>query len=188
MKGISMNQYKKAIALLLVLLLVLPAFGCGRSENATGSAAINDEASAPAVDDGNPTIIIDTVHAAPGDKSVTVTASVKNNPGILGMTLCVSYDESVLTLKSAENGEALSVLNYTAPGTLKSSSTFLWDAIELSDEDVRDGTILTMTFAVSKDAEAGTYPVILSYGEDDIFDGNLDSVYFYRIDGAVVVD
>lgn len=175
------------MALLLVLLLVCPLFGCGKPEGTEGSMASNKAASEPVIDGNDPTIVVDQVNAAPGDKSVTVSAFVKNNPGIMGMTLCISYDETVLKMKSAKNGEALSMLTYTAPGKLKGSYTHLWDATDLSDDDIRDGTILTMTFKVSADAPAGTYPIIVTFGEDDIFNGDMESVGFNVINGAVVV-
>lgn len=157
--------------------------------DAVGNSVVSADAvltaTEPVVDD-SPTIAVETVKAAPGDTSVTVVVSVKNNPGIMGMGLCVSYDESALTMKSAKNGEALSMLTYTAPGKLQSGYTHLWDAMDLSDDDIRDGAILVLTFDVAADA-AGTYPIELSYNDGDIFDGNLDSVDFTIVNGAVVV-
>lgn len=82
-----------------------------------------------------------------------VDISIKNNPGILGCKLTVNYD-SRLVLKSANAGEAFSALTLTKPGVLENSCSFVWDAIELSSKDIKDGVILTLTFDVPADAKS----------------------------------
>ena len=79
-----------------------------------------------------------------------VDVSIKNNPGILGCKLTVKYD-SRLVLKSANAGEAFAALTLTKPGVLENSCNFVWDAIELSPENIKDGVILTLTFDVPAD-------------------------------------
>lgn len=101
-----------------------------------------------------PAISIDSVTAIPGD-TVEMDVSIANNPGILGATLTVSFQEG-LTLTKATAGEAFSVLSMTKPGKFTSPCNFVWDGQSIDASDIKDGVILTLTFAVSEDVESGT--------------------------------
>ena len=137
----------------------------------------------------NPLIQVGAVSAKPGDKDVTVKVMVRNNPGILGMILTLRYDSKALTLKSASNGKAFKdVLKLTKPGELTDGCRFLWDGLELTEDQIKDGDILTLTFDVSKKAKAGDHVVLVSYDEGDIIDGNLETLKMGVIDGKVTVN
>lgn len=121
-------------------------------------------------------IVVDNVYAKPGDE-VQVSVTLNNNPGVLGMALTVYYDETNLTLQSIENGEAFQdVLDLTPSKTLNSGIRFLWDGIDIAENDIKDGTILTMNFKVNGNAQEGIYPITLKYSDGDIVDKNLASV------------
>ena len=107
------------------------------------------------------------------DADVTMKVFIENNPGISGAQLIVSCDER-LTLVSAENGDAFSALAYTPPGYFRNSTIFLWDSQEISDEDIKDGLLLTLTFHVAAEA-LGDIPVSISYESGNIF-GAADAV------------
>lgn len=138
--------------------------------------------------DDTPTFIVNSVNAKAGDRNVIVAVSVKNNPGILGMTLSVQYDESVMTLTNASNGAALSnVLNFTSANVLKSGCNFVWDGQEISADSIKNGEILLLTFNISETAVSGSYPISISYRTGDIIDGNLDSVAFEIENGKITI-
>lgn len=101
-----------------------------------------------------PAISIDSVTAIPGD-TIEMDVSIANNPGILGATLTVSFQEG-LTLTKATAGEAFSVLSMTKPGKYTSPCNFVWDGQSIDASDIKDGVILTLTFAVSEDVASGT--------------------------------
>lgn len=123
-----------------------------------------------------PLISINDVSAKAGDE-IQVSITLKNNPGILGMVLAIYYDETNLTLQSVENGEAFKdVLDLTTSQTLASGSRFLWDGIDISENDIKDGTALIMNFKINSGAQAGKYPITLKYSDGDIVDKNLISV------------
>ena len=123
------------------------------------------------------TLSVNKASASAGDKNVTVRILVKNNPGILGMRLSVSYDESVLTLTDASNGDAVSsVLTLTKARTLHSGCNFVWDGIEIGAADIKDGAVLELQFQVSDSAAAGKYPITIRYNSDDIVDNDLQSL------------
>ena len=110
-----------------------------------------DQAEKPVeiVPNTEPTIIVDSVTAKSGE-DVQVIARIENNPGILGMTLTANYDESFLTLESVENGEAFNgILDLTTSKDLKSGSRFVWDGVDISDDNIKNGTMLIMNFKVS---------------------------------------
>lgn len=131
---------------------------------------------------------VESVKASAGDKLVTVRISVKDNPGILGMRFSVSYDESVLTLTGASNGDAVSdVLTLTKARTLRSGCNFVWDGIEISAADIKDGAVLELQFHVSDSAAAGKYPITIRYNSDDIVDNDLQSLSPYIQNGYILI-
>lgn len=135
----------------------------------------------------SPEIVVDNVEASPGEE-VQMAVSVKNNPGILGMTLTMYYDEEKCTLISAESGAALNdVLDFTPSKTLNSGVRFLWDGIEISDEEVKDGDILLLTFKVSENAEHGICPITVKYFDEDIVANDLSGIYPYVKNGQILI-
>lgn len=131
-----------------------------------------------------PTIDVDIVSACAG-KTATVAISINNNPGILGASFEVSYDEK-LTLLSVESGEALSTLAYTAPGTLTNPCSFGWDGIDVADKT--NGVVLTLTFKVPDDAQIGdSYEINVSYDNGSIFDEKMQSLNFDIVSGSIEI-
>lgn len=131
---------------------------------------------------------VESVKASAGDKLVTVRISVKDNSGILGMRFSVSYDESVLTLTGALNGDAVSrILTLTKAKTLCSGCNFVWDGIEIDTEDVKDGTVLELQFRVSDSAAAGNYPITIRYNSGDIVDNDLQKLSPYIQNGYISI-
>ena len=148
----------------------------GGNVSSGGSTENEQPIVTPEPDDNIPRIVMNTVSGNAGD-TVTVIAEVKNNPGILGMILTAQYDEKALKLESVENGAAISnVLTLTASKELKSGTRFVWDGVEIGEEDIKDGSILVMNFKILNTAEEGSHMVNLSYADGDIIDNNLESV------------
>ena len=136
--------------------------------------------------DTTPTFTVESKSANKGEKSVTVAVSVKNNPGILGMTLSVEYDESVMSLVDAQSGAALSdVLNFTKANVLTSGCNFVWDGQDISSENIKNGEILLLTFDIADDALSGSYPISVSYTDGDIIDMNLNIASFEIENGNI---
>ena len=135
----------------------------------------------------SPTIVVDKVHAKAGDE-VQVAVDLKCNPGVLGMTITLYYDDTKCSLIKAENGEILKdVLNLTTSKTLDSGARFVWDGIEITEEDIKDGEILLLTFKVNSNADIGSCPITLKYFDDDIIDNNLTGVYPYVKNGEIII-
>ncbi len=133
-----------------------------------------------------PTVTVDSVHAHQGDTRVVVPVMIKSNPGVLGMTLSVSYDEKGLTLVGAENGEAFAdVLSMTHSRSYASGCLFTWDGVELTSEGVKDGTILTLYFDVAPDTTG--IQSVAARCSSPAFDADLNEVELVIEDGKVIV-
>lgn len=170
-----MKKVQKLISLLLAIFMVatiIPSASImAMAQTGTSSA----------------TVTVEKVNALPG-KTVNVNVSISGNPGVLGATLNVEYDESVLTLVSATAGDAFKTLSMTAPGKYGSPCRFGWDGVEINDSDIKDGTFLILSFLVSNDAEVDTeYPVKVSAESSDWTDKNLQPVELTIVNGAVNV-
>ena len=130
------------------------------------------------------TISGEKVVSAP-DSDVSVQVYIENNPGISGAELIVSYDER-LTLVAAENGDAFSGLTYVAPSYFRNPTIFMWDSESISDEDIQDGLLLTLTFHVAEGV-VGDIPVGISYESGNIFDKDLQELELTTVNGVITV-
>ncbi len=139
-----------------------------------------------AAGDGKTVVTVESVSAIPGD-TFDVKVDLKNNPGIIGAVFKVSYDTG-LELVDAKSGGAFEKLSMTKPGVFTSPCQFMWDALELSESDVKDGNILILTFKMSENASAGSeLNISLTYSDGDIIDTDLKSVPIDVVDGKVSV-
>ena len=162
-------KIKKSISLLLSIVLILSVF-----------APISVFA------DGNPVITVQSVAETAGS-TVNIAVTIKNNPGILGATLKFSYDDN-LTLLNASSGEAFSALTMTKPGNLSSPCNFVWDGQDLNDDDIKDGNVITLKFAINENTAAGTKCMInVSYDSGDIVDKNLSAINPELVNGCITV-
>ena len=126
------------------------------------------------------------VEAKEGDE-VLVSVYVKNNPGIIGALLSINYDEEVLTLNEAKVGDAFSLLKITTPGEYKSGCSFLWNAANITDEDIKDGTILNLYFTVRENTDSGKYGIALNCKKENIVDKDLNTIEPKIKNGAIVI-
>lgn len=131
-------------------------------------------------------ISVESKTVVPGEQ-VKVNVTIKNNPGIIGATLEISYDKG-LTLVDASNGEAFSYLTMTKPGKMNSPCKFMWNGQDFKENDLKDGNILTLTFSVSKDVEAGKpLAVNAKISDGDFYDENLNYVEASIENGDITV-
>lgn len=79
-------------------------------------------------------------------KEITLTLALENNPGIAGLSVSLSYNTSVFTLKDVKNGALFS--GFT-PG-----KNYVFDN---SGNVTADGTLAQFTFSVNENAPAGVY-------------------------------
>lgn len=133
-----------------------------------------------------PIISVQSTSAVPNSE-VRVDIHIENNVGILGATLKVAFDDK-LSLVGSQSGEAFSYLTMTKPGKLVSPCKFVWDGLEYSNSDLKNGTILTLLFKVAETAKDGDeLPVSISAGSNDFYDNNLKSISVSTQNGNVSV-
>lgn len=126
-----------------------------------------------------PELTIDSADVTPGE-TFDVKVNIENNPGIVSANLKFTFDEG-LTLIGATNGDVFSTLTYIPPkqlssgGQITSGCQFAWTGFDIADADIKDGTILTLSFELSDEAEIGdTFDVFISSELGDIVDKDLN--------------
>lgn len=134
-----------------------------------------------------PQIIVNNAATFSGTGTIEVKLTLENNPGILGMTLQIDYYSRYFSLIKSENGTALNMLSFTKPGRFESPCKFSWDGIDISESDICDGIILTLTFEVSENIQQGVYPITLTYEEDGIIDRDLHPTDVNIKQGCIVI-
>ena len=155
------------IAALILFVVALPGVGMSAFEK-----AFADEPGK------NPTFVLADLAAAAGER-VDVELRVDNNPGILGATIVVTYDDG-LVLRDVANGEAFLPLSMTKPAQYESGCKIHWDAADIDSRDVKDGVIATLSFDVAADAVNGNHVIQVkadkSNGSIDVYDYDLTTV------------
>ncbi len=126
----------------------------------------------PVVPHGSATLTVGSVSGDIGD-TVEVTIDLTENTGLSTALLRVAYDAG-LTLTGITNGSILTAEGGAAPSWstapedfAKNPYTVLWDG-DLSETTTATGTLVTLTFKISDEAELGdTYTVRVLTDEDN---------------------
>ena len=75
-----------------------------------------------------------------------------------------------------------------ATGSKTMTSPFIISWFSTASEDeTTNGVIATLTFKVKEDVEAGSYPISLTYDENNVFDSTFTNIAFAIDNGDVVV-
>lgn len=164
---------KRLISLLLAAVMLFSMISAVSAEN---TVAENAE---------TPVIAAQEVWGKAGTM-VEVNVTITGNPGLLGAVVNVSWDEK-LTLIKASSGSAFADLAYQEPSKFSHTGTnFVWYGLEL--ETVSDGTILTLTYQISEDAqEWDQYGIYLTCKSSDFYDQNQNTVNVSTVNGSALV-
>ena len=120
-----------------------------------------------------PRLVVESKMVRAGEM-VTVSVSIRNNPGMMTFNLGFAYD-SGLTLRSVEKAAGL-------------EGIFHYDqtAVYIQDTDIAEDCVLvTLTFEVSPDAEEDQHVTITSA---DVSNHNEETIALLVIDGNVMVE
>lgn len=132
------------------------------------------------------TITVESKEAEAG-QSVVVNVLIKDNPGIIGTTLEVSYDEG-LTLVDGASGEAFEMLNMAGPSSYASPCRFTWDGVSIGKDEIKDGVILTLTFHVDADCvPEKEMKISVKTADGDAYDNDFNPVELQSNPGTVTV-
>lgn len=130
----------------------------------------------PAFSASVPTIYVKDAMAGAGE-AVTVDVMISDNPGFNTFRFGFDYDTTAMTLDSVK-------LSTRFPGQFMYIKKAVWVA---SSDNFTNGTVLTLTFNVSKDAACGDYPVSVTFSPGDICNFSEQLVSFSSIPGKVSV-
>ena len=191
-KGMTWTSSDNAVA--TVENGVVTAVGAGTAQITVTTADGNKSASCsvvvtapPVIDENAPAIVVSKVVSRAGN-TVDVDISIKNNPGITVFRVYVDYDES-LTLVSATSGGILNGFVYNANEVGKNPYTVFFKDSLATENNMANGTVVTLKFKVSDDAQEGDLPINITYEADnfDIYDKDLKPVEFAIVNGSVEI-
>lgn len=103
-----------------------------------------------------PTIKITTITSVPGD-TVEISIDISNNPGIMAMAFCITYDNNTLEYQNYSKG-------YLSNYTIKDHSDeghVSFVNVENTDKNT-NGTLLSLLFKVKDDAKPGRHIITLA--------------------------
>ena len=133
-------------------------------------------------------LVVSRKEAKSGNE-VEIPVKIKNNPGILGMTIAIIYDDNALELKDVKNGEAfVNILQFTKPSKFYSGCTCLWDGIEIENKEIKDGVIATLVFELSDKASSKIYSIGIECNGNDVINNDLKKIDVKVNNGQIKVN
>lgn len=127
------------------------------------------------------TITIDTQTAAVGD-SVIVPIRIKNNPGIMAITVSVTYDRNALSYEKYIRGY---LSDYTVADHQDKSYIRLVNCEQNNRSD--NGIMVSFQFKVKENASAGLHPISIDYNVGDFADWDRNKPEPVIVSGGVNV-
>ena len=131
-----------------------------------------------------PIIYVSEAKARVGN-TVSVDIALKNNPGFVSAKLKVNFNSDALSLTEVADAGVLGSTSHNP--SLTSPYILYWNNGTVTENFVVNGSVATLTFTVSEDAELGEYPITVTYDEDDILDVDLESIEFITLPGKISV-
>ena len=119
-----------------------------------------------------------------GDK-ITIDVLIKNNPGVWGMDLTVSYDSSMLTLTNVVNGKVFSASEWTKSVINNNKYILSYEASGFDNVNT-NGVLATLEFTVNENAKVGSSSEIkTTYNKGDIINSNFEDLNFNTISSKI---
>lgn len=134
--------------------------------------------------EGHPTatLTVSDIYTTPGS-TVTIDVMIEDNPGILGATLKLSWNDGLILI-GCENGTAFSELTFQKPSRYQNGCNFVWYGSSIAE--AADGIILSLTFVVEENAtDADIYDINITYGSGDVVDENYAPVDLTVKNGSI---
>ena len=119
-------------------------------------------------------------------ETVEVYLTLKENPGIWGTKIKVKYDDSALTLKSVKAGSVFSESELTYSEKMNKNPYVIVATGNTAKNKTTTGKIVTLKFAVSKEAKDGKYPIVVDVVQSINTSGK--DVSMSSVDGNITVE
>lgn len=131
----------------------------------------------------SPTISADDVFGLPGD-IVDMPVRLANNPGLMALSLSVSYDHDKLELAGVSDGGILGKSEFLSGNDMKAAPYILnWDDISKKN-NTGNGVLAVLSFRILEEIDDPS-PVRISLNRGSVFDVDLNDVDFYTLPGSV---
>ena len=174
------NKMKKNRMKILTILLAMVLF-------ASNTLMVVAEDNGVAKTSEKPTIVVSDAIAAAGE-TATVTIGLENNPGIVSMTLHMTYDSDVLTLSKVTDAGVFGTQSHKPE--LQNPYTLAWVNDTATENYAITGTIATLEFTISKEvAKETVIPIEITYDYEnyEIYDKDSNKIEFAIDNGSVTV-
>ncbi len=127
-------------------------------------------------------VSVDTMQANAGD-TLMVRLRVKNNPGIMAMTISITYDSSALEFKTYY--PSIHFTDYTLKAHPNRNLIRL--VICEKEDKTNDGAIVGLVFKVADDAEAKLHEMTVKYSSGDFCNYALERIMPKIVPGGIDV-
>ena len=119
-----------------------------------------------------PCVFAESIKAEAGE-TIDVPVLIKDNSGIMGVKIKVTYDDG-LKILDVKKGEVFSSGNFVENFTVKKNNSFdvVWNS---NAENTANGTLFVITLRLPDDAK-GDYNIVITYDQDNTFDENYEDV------------
>lgn len=132
--------------------------------------------------ESNGHITVSTVTAVNGD-SVIVKLDMSNNPGIMAMTISITYDSSVLTYERFYRGylRDYTVANHPDKNLIR--------LVNCENGNLhKNTTMISFQFKIKEDADFGFYPITIDYKQGDFCNWKLQKLMPEITPGGVNIE
>ncbi len=138
----------------------------------TASCAITVKKDETPIEDGVVISIGDTKGLV--GKTITVPVYLESNPGLINVTIDISYDSNVFTLTNVEDTGLLSGAMHT--DRLESPYRLTWANDTVAENIYVTGNLVNLTFSIAENAEVGDYAFAISPVPDGIMNFDCDTL------------
>lgn len=136
--------------------------------------------------DGTAKLSVSDAQAQPGE-TFTVDVKLDKNPGMATADLSVLFDESALTLVSAEDKHLLSDAAEEHSDKKSMPYRLSWMNDLAAADTNAAGTLMTLTFQVDENAKAGDYSIAIAADSAELYDHEVKTVRCELTNGTVTV-
>lgn len=157
---------RKFFALITTVIIIMSAFVCSFTVSAEEKC----------------TVTVETVSAATGDE-VFVSLNIKDNPGIMAMTISITYNSEALKFIDYFYGDVFTDYTVAAHPT----RNLIRLVISEKRDKTADGVIVSFRFKVAENAEFDLHKMTVEYSSGDFCNNDLVRIMPKIVSGGVDV-
>ncbi len=133
----------------------------------------------------SPALVVSSASGKAGS-TVTVTVSIKNNPGLVATSFTVKYDATKVSLKKTEGTDLLKGFTYQSSPLLSTCKVTFADD-EAKTNVKTDGVLVKLTFELLSVFTSGSTTVSLTVDENNTYNSALKEVTLRATNGTISI-